>query len=675
MKKKASPAAPKPPFHWRRLLPFAALWALTLAAYSNSFQTGLIFDNSAIILKDTRVRAASPENLSLILTKEYWYPPTGNGLYRPLATLSYLFNYAVLGDGASPAGYHLVNYALHSLNASLVFLLALLLFGETLPAFAMAALWAVHPVLTESVTNVIGRADLLSAFGVLAALLCFARGREAPGRKRIAWLIAAGLAAAVGIFSKESAIIVIGAVPLFDFAFPKRQTLRRRLIAYAAVALPCVVFLLARHAVLAGSPAMQIPFTDNPISGAGFWSARLTAIGVIGRQFALLVWPMRLSADYSYNAIPIANGLDGPVLAGLAVLLDAAALALWGYRRDRKIFFLIVFAAGALLPTSNLLFPIGTIMAERFLYLPAIAFAGCFVAALWALRARIPGVWIKAAFAAMALLFAARTFARNYDWATEDSLWTSAEAAVPDSFRAHMSLAEGDFDKAIRETDRTLAILNPLRDDRNSPIPYINAGKVYSDKGDSLAPAEGDRWARKALDVLQRAERIQSALNDRGHREAVAQGKPFHPTQFSSLDQQLAHVYLRLSRFDEAAAALKRAMRVRLAPEMFTGLSTAYLGINDVRAAEIALLEGTIWRRQDSSIATQLIAVYSAKDANSCALIPSPNNSYRLNTNCPLVQTELCAASRDLTPLLESQGQTAEASRVRTGAQHAGCVQ
>jgi hypothetical protein len=69
-----------------------------------------------------------------------------------------------------------------------------------------------------------------------------------------------------------------------------------------------------------------------------------------------------------------------------------------------------------------------------------------------------------------------------------------------------------------------------------------------------------------------------------------------------------------------------------------------------------------------------MIGLFSEKDPNSCALIPSPGNSYRLNTNCPLVQSELCAASQELIPLLERQGQAVEAARVRTGTQHAGCT-
>ena len=154
--------------------------AAALLAYSNSFASGFIFDNR-ILLQDPRITAATAENLRLIATRDYWYSLTATGLYRPLATLSYLVNFAVLGDGAHPAGWHWINFGLHAANLALVYALSLLLFEEIAPAFALAALWALHPVLTESVTNIIGRTDLLSALGVLAGLLCHARAAEASG--------------------------------------------------------------------------------------------------------------------------------------------------------------------------------------------------------------------------------------------------------------------------------------------------------------------------------------------------------------------------------------------------------------------------------------------------------------------------------------------------------------
>jgi tetratricopeptide (TPR) repeat protein len=663
-KKPKAPAAPSPSGR-RYLLPIAALWLLSLAAYSNSFSAGLIYDNTPIVLHDPRVHAVTGENLRLILTNEYWYPSNGNGLYRPLATLSYLFNYAMLGNGGSPAGYHVVNWLIHSVNASLVFALGMVLFGETLPAFAASALWAVHPILTESVTNVIGRADLLAAFGVLAGLLCFVRACRGGERKR--WLVTAALAAGIGVFSKESGIVVLAAVALYDFAFQRRKPWKTRAAGYAAVVLPCIVFLAARFSVMASSPAFRVPFPDDPVAGAGFLAGRLTAIKVIGKEVALLVWPARLSCDYSYNAIPLSTGLDAGLLGGVAVLLAGAATMFWGWRRNRAIFFLVGFGFAALLPTANLLLPIGALMAERFLYLPFIGFAGCLAAALFGAARRLP--WLppvlpRAVLAALVLACGARTFARNFDWRDEHTLWASAEAAVPASYRPHTTLAEGDLDTALRETGWALAILDPLPDDHNIPVPYINAGKVYGDKGDSVPAPESFRWHRKAVDTLLRARRIQAALDAAGGRA--------HPTEWSVLDAQLGREYLRLMEYAPAAEAFQRALGARYTPELFPELATAWQGTGDFNRAAISLFEGMEADPRDTRLAAALVQLYSTAMPGSCAVL-SAGTQYRINPQCPLVKQHACTASRDLIPALERAGRSEEAARIRSGAAKSGC--
>src|SRR5262245_18440700 len=88
----------------RLWLACAGLCALTWLAYSNSFTGGLVLDNKVLLLEDVRVRVVTPENISLIFQKSYWWPYIESALYRPVTTLSYLFNYAVLGNGREPAG-------------------------------------------------------------------------------------------------------------------------------------------------------------------------------------------------------------------------------------------------------------------------------------------------------------------------------------------------------------------------------------------------------------------------------------------------------------------------------------------------------------------------------------------------------------------------------------------
>src|SRR5271157_5991447 len=443
-KPRRSRRASQPEAHpaWRRhAWRVLALWALVLAAYSNSFQTGLVFDNAVTITRDPRIQALTPENLRLIVTEEYWHGSTALGLYRPLTTFSYLLNYAVLGNGTQPAGYHWVNFALHGVNVSLVYLLGILVFGESAPAFALAALWGVHPLLTESVTNVVGRADLLAALGVLAGLLCYVKSATAIGRRKLLWLAAMVIAQTVGIFSKENAAVLPGIMLLYDLTWRGRAAWRERALSYSALVLPFAAFFYLR-----GTLQMHIlaRFGDNPLMSAGFWTARLTAFKVIGKYLWLFVWPARLSADYSYNAVPLfgwhpTEWEDAKALIALALCLGAAVLAVRWYRTRKPLFFFLVFFFVALAPTSNLVVLIGSIMAERFVYLPSIGLAGCVVAAICALDRKVSRTaWM--ALGILCLACAARTYARNFDWLDDLSLWTSAVDVCPGSAKAHYNL-------------------------------------------------------------------------------------------------------------------------------------------------------------------------------------------------------------------------------------------
>ena len=451
---------------WRAL----GLWALVLAAYSNSFQAGLIFDNSKVILRDARIQSVSPENVRLIWTEAY--SKAASGLYRPLTTFSYLLNYSVFGNRTHPAGYHWANLTVHAANVLLVYLLAMSVFGASAPAFAAAALWGVHPLLTESVTNVVGRADLLAAFGVLAGLLCYIGSASATGRKKVLWLAGMTAAQAIGIFSKENAAILPGLVLLYDLTWRGRAAWRDSAAACAWLLAPIAAFFCLR-----GALHLHISFSnrDNPLLAADFWTARFTAIKVIGKYLWLFVWPARLSADYSYNAAPVfgwhlMEWEDAKALLALAICLGCALLAIRWRRTRKPLSFFLTFFFIALLPTSNLPILIGSIMAERFVYLPSVGLAGCAIAAIYAVGRQAPPsrflsartAWITVGCVCLAC--AARTYARNFDWHDEISLWSSGVNACPGSAKIHYNLgtvlseAPGRLPEAIAQFETALRI-------------------------------------------------------------------------------------------------------------------------------------------------------------------------------------------------------------------------
>ena len=567
----------------RHALRIAGLWAITVLAYSSSFRDGLPLDSSVLILRDPRVHEVSIDNLRLIAGKEYWYGFTTSGLYRPLTTASYLVNYAVLGNGEHPAGYHIVNVAVHLANVALVYLLAVLLQGLIGPAFAIAALWAVHPVLTESVTNVTGRADLLAAFGLLAALLCHLRSGSDTGNRK--WIAAVGLTAAIGLFSKEIAAVVVALMLLYDFTVGRGVAWKDRLGSYRVLAVVFGIWLILHGHATGSMPDRFNPFGDNPLAAAGFWTARLTALKVAGKYVGLLVWPAALSCDYSYNQIPLFRGgmADWPAWIGLLVGLGLAAIAVISFRRCATVCFFALFFAVTLLPTSNLAFPIGTIMAERFVYLPAIAFVALMVMTFrWASR-RLPGVRVPAVVLICAA-FAVRTYARNFDWYDETTLWRSAARTSPDSYKTHLglalALANGEnvpWPAVDGEVSRMLAILDPLPDDRNVAAAYSGAGMCYRMRGDSTASRAKSRfWYDRALEVLLRGRRIDAALDAAVIKLNREHGKEVGHSAWLPLYLELGRVYLRLGDPKKALEALEWGNAIKSTPDYVTEIDNAH---------------------------------------------------------------------------------------------------
>jgi hypothetical protein len=140
----------------RASAPLLLLLALMLLTYANSFDGPFLGDSGEVVLEDPRVHQVNGDNLALIFREQYWYPSADSAVYRPLVTLSFLLNYAVLGNADRPAAYHCVNLGLHAGNVILVWLLAVTIWKRRLAAFFTAAIFAVHPVNVEAVTNIAG---------------------------------------------------------------------------------------------------------------------------------------------------------------------------------------------------------------------------------------------------------------------------------------------------------------------------------------------------------------------------------------------------------------------------------------------------------------------------------------------------------------------------------------
>jgi protein O-mannosyl-transferase len=674
-----APKAVKGPAKPSRWVFYALLCGIALIAYANSFNLGLALDGRSKVLTDTRVHAGTSENLNRILTRPYWWPDAVDRLYRPVTLLSFLFNYSVLGNGPDPAGYHLLNLLLHMLNVCLLFELALLVLNNPELALLAAGLWAAHPVQTEAVANVAGRADLLAAAAVLGGLLIYIRSVDMAGSRKRIWLAGLFAVALAGVFSKENAAVLIGLMLLWDVAFgwARKPGWKPRQAAYLLAAGTLCILAIVRWKVFSGEPWPEAPFVDNPILGAGFLQGRLTAIMVIGKYLGLLVWPAHLSFDYAYHQIPVAALSD--IGAWLALLLvgGITALVIARYRADRTMFWAAGFFAMALLPTANLVFPIGAIMAVRFLYLPS---AGFTIAAV-ALAARLnrPKV-TRALLAGAIVLLAVRTLARNPAWQDDLSLGSADVASAPASFRTHMVLAgalyasdpKQNLDHAIREEEIAWTLLEPLGPGRSYQKVPTDLGMFYYAKGVSA----GDRsWYEKAAAMLEKARTVSLAEAKAFDDAQLAHGLPLQPMQgHPELYLYLGRAYAHLGRFDEALRAYQESQQQNPAERaVYDEMATIFATHGKLEQAAIIMDEKAFVLGVNTATASSLRNLYARIPDGACALTVQGGTT-GLNLNCPRVRADMCLGWVELDAAYRAARQFPRAESIRsTAIQQYGC--
>lgn len=544
-----------------------------LAAYVTALDAGLVLDARPLITDNPGLRAVTSANVRRLVTSDYWAPLGTDGLYRPAASLSYLFNYAVLGNDARPLGYHVVNLLLHLACTGLVFVLVERLTDRRLAAVLAAALFGLHPIATEAVTNVAGRPDLLATLGVLGALVCHAHLTADDARRRAAWASGLLVASTLAVFAKESGLVVLAALVLYD------AVCRRRLRPRAAHLLPLLAtigYLAARWSVArAGLPPDDVSPVDNPIVEAGFVAGRATGLKALGRELLLLAWPRTLSADYSFAELPVVrlppHGWEDCQAAAALLAVGLLVAAAWRVRRTSPALgFFGLLAVLALLPTANLLVVIGSVMAERFLYLPMVGVAGA-VGLLVAPAAK-GRTWVLGIAALVLVALGVRTAVRNRDWRDEASLWASAVDAAPASAKAHKGYAEVLFaaDPSHQDLARVIAEAERAVEIRADYLPaLIDLGSYRLVAADRLA-ARGSPDATAiyaaAVAALERARDLDAQANHGFAEKMVATGHSGRGIpRIGNIEvyQNLTLAYLGAGRAADGLAAAREACRLR----------------------------------------------------------------------------------------------------------------
>jgi len=538
------------------------LASLGVAAYVNALAAGFTFDDEP----DIRNNPTVTEGVDLIRVLASPLPP--GDLYRPLTVLTFAINEKLMPGVAAP--FHAVNVLLHAGVTLLVFWLAVRLFNSARIAGIAAVLFALHPIHTEAVTSLVGRAEVLAALFGLSAVLSVDCADRAKGRvSRAAWRTASVTSFSLALLSKESALTVLPLILLLRVAQRAEPSIRGllrelRSLDWIPYALCACVFLGLRHSVV-GAVAPPLPVTPlNNILAFVPCTVRLrSAMAVLWDYFGLLNVPLVLSADYSYNQVPsVTSWLDLRFLAGVLLVAGVVGIVIWHPRPAVR--FATAFPLVALLLTANVLFPIGTIKAERLLYLPSVGWTLLVGYAFDRLlrveryrRAAVGALCITAA------AFGARTWVRNWDWRDNTTLYRSMLNSAPDSaksrynFGVELQLQLAD-EFAVPQFRRALAIYPRWSEAAlGIGIAYQRGGRVD----------EAVEWYEKALKIEPEFSKAHTNLcyvlaNDKRFSEAeraCRQGLRYDPSD-TNLMKMLGFSMIGNSAHEKGVAMLRRVL-------------------------------------------------------------------------------------------------------------------
>ena len=452
------------PLHTNLLM--AILLAAGLIVYSNSFHSGMVFDDHPFIISDPAVHmtAFSWNSVKTAAIK-------GLPAHRYLPNISFALNY-YFGQ-LNTFGYHLVNLVIHLMSGVCLFFflrLTLRLYHKhsdegnpDLIAFFAALLWIVQPVGTQAVTYICQRMASMVALFYILSLLLYVKGRltmhQNPGKFLVSGLYFSGCAiiALCALATKENAGTLPITILLYEWFF--FQDLRLR---WSRTQILWSLFF-----ILIFSGAVIWYMGENPIiqlldsyRGRNFTMLEriLTEFRIVVYYISLFLWapPGRLNLDHDY---PLSVSLASPPTTFISLMAIVSLLAFAAYtaKKDRLISFCILwfFITQA---TESTIIGIELIFEHRT-YIPFMLTSLLVVLLAFRLIQNRPVAY--GLMIAIAMLFSIWTYQRNQTWRTLSNFWTDSVQKSPAKFRPNLNLGfalfdAGNIDGAISQYKKAL---------------------------------------------------------------------------------------------------------------------------------------------------------------------------------------------------------------------------
>lgn len=459
------------------------LTAACLAVYASTLGIGEFFHDDQIIIADNPLLRLGWRAALELFKTGYWEATQGVAgasvhYYRPVLMLTFWLQ--VMTTGFWAPAMHAVNLILH---VCVVLLLRHQLLKRLPPQAAEAAVlfYALSPVHTEAVSSLTGRSEILAALSVLWAWRLFEDGRFRGGLA-IFFL---------GLLTKETVFLFPAFFALSDWVFHGRKPWQReRLGLYFSMGFCLAAVLVVRGGLLPKVLAGGIPYFDSRLT-----AALTVSRFALGHYLIPSLTGWGQCSDYVRPLIADASWNESSAwfsLAAAAILLGGGA---WRALSRRSPWgFWISGSALFLLPGSHLIFPLDTIGAERFLYLPLIGLSAAVGAAYQRLAARRP-LMARCLGLAGLLWIGSASAARNQIYRSRRAYYEAAVSCNPVSARAWSALGA----TLLLEGDRLggeACLKRAVGLDSTYPSAHYNLARLAYEDGDW---AQAEKHAREAL--------------------------------------------------------------------------------------------------------------------------------------------------------------------------------
>ena len=439
------------------------LWTTLL--HLNSLQNCFVLDDREAILTNFDVIQGNP--LREIFRNDFWgvsmSHPESHKSYRPITILSFRLQFDF--HGLSPVAFHSVNVFLHSMLTLLFTSSCFSITESRSVALLSGLLFGVHPIHTEAVAGLVGRAEILSGLFYVAAFISYLESEswnKSPAARLLCFLLSLAFVF-LSLLSKEQGITILGLFVvdlLLRIVWEDSRISVVRWVKITAILLSGVMMCYWRIFYVGGGTQPAFKDSDNPAALSNSSLTRTLTYSYLGAlNLWLLLCPYWLCCDWSMGSIELVHTMyDVRLLATAGALLLTAGITIHSvigvsFFRDRTVLFSLLLMALPYLPASNLLFPVGFVIAERVLYLPSMGFhllvsiGACRVVRHY--RHRLVRDSVSVLLFLLVLLHSCQTVRRNSQWYSEETLSLSGLQINPSNAKLVLSVGNDYAQKGL----------------------------------------------------------------------------------------------------------------------------------------------------------------------------------------------------------------------------------